>query len=66
MGNYLREIDTMTKQKTLGLRQRIAQAATEEELIALLQSRGSYSDASPKTRQRWWNTAQRRRKELAK
>jgi len=52
------------KPKTLGLRQRIAQAKTETDIDALNREAGSYKDVSPHTRRRWANTADRRLAQL--
>lgn len=48
----------------LGLRQRIAQAKSVEEINNLLEISTGYKDASAVTRRSWKTTARRRLKEL--
>lgn len=56
----------MNKTKPLGLRQRIAQAETAEEVNGLLGEAFNLKPdyASAHTKQRWVNTAKRRKKQL--
>jgi hypothetical protein len=49
-----------------GLRERLASAATPEEINRLLEEGSTYTDASERTRAAWRNTAARRRVELVK
>lgn len=50
----------------IGLRERIANAATEAEIVELLVSGQTFNYASPRTRLSWKYTAQRRTKQLQK
>lgn len=50
----------------IGLRERIANAATEAEVIQLLSSGNNLKYASPRTRLSWKHTAQRRVRQLQK
>ena len=49
-----------------GLRERIAEADSLEEISKLLDEGSTYTDASDRTRAAWLHTAARRRVELAK
>lgn len=50
----------------IGLRERIANAETENELIHLLTSGNDFKYASERTRLSWKHTAQRRMRQLQK
>lgn len=50
--------------QTMGLRQYIAQAKTEQEVNDALIIASQYDNASQHTKRRWWNTAQRRLKAI--
>lgn len=53
-------------QHTEGLRERIAEARTPEDVTALLELGGTFTQASDRSRRAWRNTAARRLSELAK
>lgn len=50
--------------KSMGLRERIAQAETEEALDVLVEHTKTFTDASAHTQRRWANTAKARRAQL--
>lgn len=53
-----------TLNKSLGLREQLARAETHTELGTLLHTGLEFKYASPHTRRRWINTANKRRIEL--
>lgn len=55
----------MNESKPKGLRERIAKAATVEEVKTLLDEGSTYTQADDRTRRSWHATAHRRNIELA-